>query len=349
MKIAFLGDVALFGKFDLSNKKVFEYFLDVKDYLSNFDLVVANLEAPFVSELRSVGNKSACIYSDVSNVSILKYLGVNIVCLANNHIFDFGTHGLEETIRILENNDIDWFGIGGKEILIEKEKIAMHSYCSYNTNPLGMGIKNGVSCLNFDTVVDKFLKNSKKGLFNVVCNHSGVENVNQPSEDDIKFARYLSTLDTYLYIGHHPHVIQGCEVYNSSHICYSLGNFCFDDIHDHRNGQLLVKQSEHNKVGLIKSVEIIDGELISSDSILIYQSFEKMLVCSTEHEEFKYDADRQLSKIDNSYSLRRNKKINVINSQNNSRRDLVWLLSRMEYQTITRVLERKINKFKYKK
>ena len=28
-------------------------------------------------------------------------------------------------------------------------------------------------------------------------------------------------------LGHHPHVLQGIEVYNGKNIVYSLGNFCF--------------------------------------------------------------------------------------------------------------------------
>lgn len=30
-----------------------------------------------------------------------------------------------------------------------------------------------------------------------------------------------------LVLGHHPHVLQGIEVYNGKNIVYSLGNFCF--------------------------------------------------------------------------------------------------------------------------
>ena len=30
-----------------------------------------------------------------------------------------------------------------------------------------------------------------------------------------------------LVLGHHPHVLEGIEVYNGKNIVYSLGNFCF--------------------------------------------------------------------------------------------------------------------------
>lgn len=30
-----------------------------------------------------------------------------------------------------------------------------------------------------------------------------------------------------MFIGHHPHVLEGIEKYNGKYIAYSLGNFCF--------------------------------------------------------------------------------------------------------------------------
>ncbi len=48
MKIALLGDIALFGKYNVNkNPDVYLYFEDVAKLLGKFDYVIGNLETPF--------------------------------------------------------------------------------------------------------------------------------------------------------------------------------------------------------------------------------------------------------------------------------------------------------------
>lgn len=48
MKLALLGDIALFGNLSYKNNPVLDaYFSAVADYLATMDYVVGNLETPF--------------------------------------------------------------------------------------------------------------------------------------------------------------------------------------------------------------------------------------------------------------------------------------------------------------
>ena len=69
--------------------------------------------------------------------------------------------------------------------------------------------------------------------------------------------------------GHHPHVIQGIEEYNSSLIAYSLGNFCMDDIISKSVKGLKVTQEKSNKESFIWSLEIENNIIISHKVIPI--------------------------------------------------------------------------------
>ena len=94
MKIALLGDIALFGRASLSqNQKAELYFHSVAQCLERFDYVVANLESPFSSSHKKYGAKSAFLYSEPENIEILKQLHLNAVTIANNHMFDYGKEG----------------------------------------------------------------------------------------------------------------------------------------------------------------------------------------------------------------------------------------------------------------
>ncbi len=64
--------------------------------------------------------------------------------------------------------------------------------------------------------------------FKIAYIHWGVEFINYPSIDQIRFAHWLIDLGYDLIIGMHPHILQGYEVYKGKHIFYSLGNFVFN-------------------------------------------------------------------------------------------------------------------------
>ena len=357
MKIAFLGDIAFHGKFCIeSNNNLYEYFDDARKFLSNCDYVVGNLETPFVIKAEKSGCKSAYISSLTKNVELLKFLNVNAVNLSNNHIFDFGLEGFEDTVNTLKDNDIEWFGASSKDLLISsQEKIAFHGYCSYNTNPIGIKSKfnpSGITPLKIDSLYENARSYQSKGYLNVISVHSGIEHVTIPSLDDLNFARKLSKKIPYIYYGHHPHVMQGIETMGNSLIAYSLGNFCFDDVYDvydDKKDKPIVTQSEENKASIILIVDVVDGKIVDYKSVGIYQSDTKLVVNSLESEKKCAIYSKYLNLKNDDFSRERKKQILAINSSRNSDRDIAWLINRFNFDTITRVLERFYNRYNYKK
>lgn len=52
MKIALLGDIALFGKYDVNkNPDIYVYFEEIAKLLCKFDYVIGNLETPFTKKI----------------------------------------------------------------------------------------------------------------------------------------------------------------------------------------------------------------------------------------------------------------------------------------------------------
>jgi len=62
----------------------------------------------------------------------------------------------------------------------------------------------------------------------IVSFHWGWEYSDHPDKETRELAHLAVESGANLVIGHHPHVIQGVEVYRGGLICYSLGNFIFD-------------------------------------------------------------------------------------------------------------------------
>ena len=63
----------------------------------------------------------------------------------------------------------------------------------------------------------------------VVSCHWGEELSGKPLKDDVRLAHAFIEAGAELVIGHHPHVVQGIEIYKGRPIIYSLGNFIFDN------------------------------------------------------------------------------------------------------------------------
>lgn len=340
MKIALLGDIALFGRMSVNdNPKLSEYFQDIATYLSHFDYIVGNLETPFSVAKKTKGAKSAYICSDIENVQILKQLHINSVCLANNHMFDFGREGYETTKRVLAESDIDFFGTEGKDVKVDfnGNKLAFSGFCCYSTNPLQCVPYGsyGVNAFNYQMARQILRNNAESGYLNVFAVHAGLEHLNYPSIDHVRVARKLAEDAPYVYYGHHPHVIQGVEEYNRSLLSYSLGNFCFDDIYTKASGSKpLVTLTENNRHGLILELNIENNQIVSWREQLIYNSKgERMeLVKETESLEVYNEAVVNSTTDPLSYNAQRKELLDDWMSERKSMRNIRWYIKRFRPQ-----------------
>ena len=109
MQIALLGDIALIGRYDRTLDSNVEQRVRVIRQITKYcDFVIANLEAPLTSKTKTHACKGVYLRSDPINVETLRYMGITHVTLANNHIYDYGKQGAEDTIKILKNAGIKY-------------------------------------------------------------------------------------------------------------------------------------------------------------------------------------------------------------------------------------------------
>ena len=78
---------------------------------NNKHRVVINLECPIVIDESPPAQGKINLSVSHNYLSDIFESNLEIVCLANNHIFDFGIKGLDSTISQLARNGIKWFGI----------------------------------------------------------------------------------------------------------------------------------------------------------------------------------------------------------------------------------------------
>lgn len=349
MKIAFLGDIALFGKYSLEyNSTLLQNLNSISTYLNGFDFVIGNLESPFSQKRKSYGAKSAFLYSDFRNIEVLKYLNIYGVNLANNHIFDYGEEGYELTIEKLERAGIKHFGSDGKSMKIELDgsRLLFNGFCCYSTNPVGMATEFGKYGLNpFNVCQVESILNDNKEFLNIISVHAGIEHVNYPHPDNIRVARRFADIVPYIYYGHHPHVIQGTEKVKGSIIAHSLGNFCFDDNYWGLPARPINFLSKNNRTGMILELNVENNVVESIKQTAIYINPNGMIDILADSSFLKQydDGLRTALERESEYMADRNKVINERIKSRKKLRNVAWYLKRLRLRYLKLVLQNRSN------
>ena len=322
-KVAFVGDIGLLGRFqkpeDLPNKYFDAYF----DLIKDCRYVIGNLEVPVCSSTKPHSPKSVSISAPIDSARILNFLKINVVSLANNHMYDFGGQGLNETIGVLKQRDIQFFGLKADPLTLDIARTKLHLYgsCNLDSNPnINLFRPNPINI----TKVNEVRKIRPLEGLSAFCHHSGEEHVHYPSIADIRFCRDVISKPFDFYIGHHPHVIQGIEKVNGCNIFYSLGNFLFDNIY--RDNLSPILMNEDNLKGLIVIAEIMDSTVSKID---IYQHYigSDRLNCE------RYNDNYSLERADQSPDEYAKERSSVIAEKIGAKlgpRDRNWIMARLK-------------------
>ena len=220
MKIGFIGDIILSDLASVDDKLV--------ERLNENDFNVANLEAPFITADMKPARKAG-LHQLTEKVELLKQLNVKVVSLANNHMRDFGSTGLLNTIDHLEKNGIQHFGAGRSLAeALEPAELVVNNQCfrfygAMQTFFLSHHFATNKSAGVAPWEPDCF-KPSKNEATNVLFLHWNQEFEDYPEPASRYFAE-LATEHFHLVIGSHSHCIQGIQHYRDSRIVYGLGNF----------------------------------------------------------------------------------------------------------------------------
>ncbi len=209
------------------NQYGYAYFLaKMKDFFSQDDLTVGNFEGVLKTNASGAANKTYCFRGLPDYAKILTLGGIDAVSLANNHTGDYGAKGRRSTLKALATAGVKPFG-NGETFLYQKDGVTV-AFCGF----WGVGFNKR------DDIAAYIRKLKADGADAVVCAlHFGEEYATSHSKVQTEVARMVIDAGADLVVGHHPHVVQGMEVYQNRTIFYSLGNFLF-------GGNVLVRANE---------------------------------------------------------------------------------------------------------
>ena len=240
--LSFAGDCTIgdddkytWNTFDSVYKKVQNpgyFFQGVQDVFARDDFTFINFEGTFTKGTKKA-EKEYRFKGDPSYISVLKDGSIEGVTLANNHSMDYLDQGFKDTGAVLNEAGIPW-AYFEKSFIVEIKglKIGFLGYKGWE----------------YESRSDKLLKDQmramrEQGVSFIIANyHWGDQSSYVPNALQKRMAHYAVDNGVDLVIGHHPHVLQGMEIYKDKPILYSLGNFCFGGAPNPRDKDTIIFQ-----------------------------------------------------------------------------------------------------------
>ncbi len=257
---------------------------DLRKLFASCDIVLANLECTLTGEERV--DTEPRVFSSEAQLLGLAAAGINIVSLANNHAFDGGDEGFGRLVVLLEKQKISWFGAGlnsadaGRACILDIKgvRVAMIGAVDASTGARRFAgpASSGVAPFDLEFLCQKIKLLSGQVDHIIVSPHWGQERFRFPSPEQIRQAHTLIDAGASMVIGHHPHVIQGMELYQAHPIVYSLGNFVANHVYwdngdfltwnrFERTGCILLAELDRTRINHVKQIPAIDnGKTIST-------------------------------------------------------------------------------------
>lgn len=238
---------------------------ELLEHMQNADIMCLNNEFTYSERGEALPGKAYCFRANPERVEILKEMGVDIVKLANNHIYDYGEQALLDTLDTLENAGIEYVGAGqnleqamapvyieldGKTVAFVAASRAEKNIMTPQATETSAGI---LRCYDTALFIEAIKEARKNADFVLAYVHWGTEYSFELEEVQLTTGKEYLDAGADVVIGAHSHCLQGMEYYEGKPIIYSLGNYWFNektldtmllDLHftgDDLDGQIEVK------------------------------------------------------------------------------------------------------------
>ncbi len=267
--ITIIGDVML-GRIIGSKYSKRPYQIvsdDIIEKARNSDFVIANLESPVVKNAVTEGDHMQF----KGNPDILQQLKwIDAFSLANNHINDCGTLGMDETTSILERHGFKHNGLfkeGYKPLLIDNEenKIAIITITDMLNIPIATDCKWDILRVGEARVLEMLKKLHEENFCVILFAHIGILFSRYPNPITYEYLHQCADNGADIIVTTHSHCLGCMETYKGKPIFHSLGDFVMDGNSFRRRKSGMLKLT-------IERRNVINWEIIPTEINLNYET-----------------------------------------------------------------------------
>ena len=245
--ISFVGDVSLadnwyiMPEYDKRGKKVYGILSeDTVKVMTESAIMVVNNEFTVSNRGEKMPGKYYTFRASPERLSIYEEMGVDLVTLANNHVYDFGRDAFYDMLDSFREYKIPYIG-AGKNIEEAKEAyyFILNGYKISFVNatraeklvltPEATESDGGVfRCYDASHFVEVIEREKKVSDYVVALVHYGREDSHSLEDVQVTSSKMYIDAGADVIVGSHAHVLQGIEFYNDKPIIYNLGDFIFN-------------------------------------------------------------------------------------------------------------------------
>jgi poly-gamma-glutamate capsule biosynthesis protein CapA/YwtB (metallophosphatase superfamily) len=249
---------------------------NVEPFMDEASIAFVNLECPLSDKGTRKVAKEYTFRGRPALAQGLMSAGIDVVSLANNHTLDYGPAALLDTIARLDDAGVAHAGAGADAAAAQAPAllispagvVAVLAFTEIIPGGFSAtGKQPGVNATTPDRekLLAAIASAKKKADFVIVSFHWGTEYTERANEDQRRLAHQAIDAGADLVLGHHPHVIQGLELYHDKLIAYSLGDFVFDH-YSRKTGEAFVLQVTMTREGA-PSLEVVPVYLSDSTGV----------------------------------------------------------------------------------
>jgi poly-gamma-glutamate synthesis protein (capsule biosynthesis protein) len=199
------------------------------------DFVVANLECPLIENPAPIQKTGPTFGENNACINGIRNGGIDLLCLANNHIMDHGPAGLENTMKVCAAAGIATVGAGrtladARRIFIRQIGSVRIGILAVAEHEFSIATKDSAGASPLDLIDYVRNVNDHGGAYEylIVLLHGGDE-FHVPSPGLQNTCRFMIEMGADAVIVQHPHVLGGHEYYRGGHIVYGQGALLMDE------------------------------------------------------------------------------------------------------------------------
>ena len=213
---------------------------EIMDRLNGADISMINHEYPVSTRGTALEGKYYTFRAAPEREVILQHMGIDIVSLANNHIYDYGADAFYDTLEALNQARIPYVGAGA-----DMEEASRPVYFVTDGIKIGFVAANrsekyiftpeagenspGVVRMYNTAMMNEIIGEvSKQCDYLIAYVHWGTEGSEYYESYQTDIAREFFDSGADVIIGSHPHVLQGIGYVDGNPVIYSLGDFWFN-------------------------------------------------------------------------------------------------------------------------
>ena len=214
---------------------------EVVDIMRKSDVMIANSEFTVSDRGTPMRGKQYTFRANPKRLSIYDEMGIDMVTLANNHVYDYGKDAFLDMLTAFEEKGLPHIGAGRNleeamkpyYFIIGGYKFAFVNATraeKYILTPGATETSEGVfRCYDPTNMINLIKELRPNNDYVVAIIHYGWEDHHELEQVQIDSSHMYIDAGADIVVGHHAHTLQGVEFYNHKPIIYNLGDFIFSN------------------------------------------------------------------------------------------------------------------------